>query len=140
MASPGEYILPRTAVNTDTLPMLEFIRQYGRLPYAIGGLIRAVHAIIPGYSENWWQFYGADGSSMSSPTSRSSAPMRAMACETGWAVDAAGNGTRRVCPEVMPGQHLRSLRVDRPIANSAASMTTETNVAAWKGGGGLGGF
>lgn len=38
--SPGEYIMPRTAVNADTKEILDYIRQFGRAPgYALGGLI-----------------------------------------------------------------------------------------------------
>jgi len=38
--SPGEYIIPRTAVNADTREILDYIRSFGKAPgYALGGWV-----------------------------------------------------------------------------------------------------
>lgn len=40
MLSPGEYVVPRSAVNSQTLPVLEYMRENKRMPgYADGGLV-----------------------------------------------------------------------------------------------------
>lgn len=38
--SPGEYIIPRSAVNSGTIDTLEYIRRSGRVPFASGGLVQ----------------------------------------------------------------------------------------------------
>jgi hypothetical protein len=46
--SPGEYVMPRSAVNERTRPYLDYMRDSGRLPgYAAGGEVLADH---PGYN------------------------------------------------------------------------------------------
>jgi len=46
--SPGEYIIPRTAVNADTREILDYIRQFGRAPgYSKGGWV----------TESEWPYY-----------------------------------------------------------------------------------
>jgi hypothetical protein len=40
--SPGEYVIPRTGVNPDTITILDYIRSFGKAPqYAIGGIVAA---------------------------------------------------------------------------------------------------
>lgn len=48
--SPGEYVMPRSAVNTDTKAILDYIRAVGQPPgYAMGGI---VYAEAPDYNFN----------------------------------------------------------------------------------------
>ncbi len=42
MLSPGEFVMPRSAVNDQTLPLLEMMRQGGLRGYAEGGYVDAV--------------------------------------------------------------------------------------------------
>jgi hypothetical protein len=42
MLSPGEFVMPRSAVNDQTLPLLEMMRQGGLRGYAEGGVVDAL--------------------------------------------------------------------------------------------------
>ena len=54
MLSPGEYVIPRTGVNSDTREILDYIRKTGRAPrgYAEGGEVSSTW-----YPEDWDIYY-----------------------------------------------------------------------------------
>lgn len=60
--SPGEFVVPRSAVNSDTLQILEYIRNMGRVPYAVGGLVKGVEVDFQNQEGgDWFQFYDSAG-------------------------------------------------------------------------------
>lgn len=51
--SPGEYIIPRTAVNAQTLPVLEYMRSNKGLPgYADGGIVYNDYPYLSGFRDS----------------------------------------------------------------------------------------